>query len=118
MSDHLSIGRLVSPRDESIDLTNEEYAEALKRTTSEWKLNKEGSRRKKAPEVPSGISIRNIRNRKNGLMLIYLLESPSDEEYGDKPLVAFALSFPGNPNDKKVTYVVNNVYYRQEMGIA
>ena len=118
VSDHLSIGRLVSPRDESIDLTNEEYAEALNRTISEWKLNKEGSRRKKAPEEPSGISIRNIRNRKNGLMLIYLLEPPPDKEYGDDPIVAFALSFPGNPNDKKVTYVVNNVYYKQEMGLA
>ena len=117
-SDHLSIGRLVSPRDESIDLTNEEYEVALDRTNSEWKLNKERSRRKKTPEEPSGISIRNIRNRINGLMLIYLLEPPSDQEYGDKPFVAFALSFPGNPHDKKVTYVVNNVYYRQEMGIA
>ena len=118
LSDHLSIGRLVSPRDESFDLTNGEYSEALNRTIAEWKHNKDKSRRKKAPEEPSGISIRNTRNRRNGLMLIYLLEPPVGKEYGNKPFVAFALSFPGNPNDKKVTYVVNNVYYKQEMGLA
>ncbi len=117
-SDHLSIKRLVSPRDESIDLTNEEYTEALNRTKSKWELDKERSRRKNAPEEPDGISIRNIRNRKNGLMLIYLLEPPLDKEFKEEPIVAFALSFPGNHNDKKVTYVVNNVYYKQEMGLA
>lgn len=117
-SDHLSIKRLVSPRDESIDLTNEEYTEALNRTISEWELNKGKSKRKTAPDEPNGISIRNIRNRKRGLMLIYLLEPPPDKEYAEEPIVAFALSFPGNPNDKKVTYVVNNVYYKQEIGLA
>lgn len=118
MSDHLSIGRLISPRDESIDLTNKEYDEALKLTKSEWELNSEKSRRQKAPEEPSAICIRNTRNRKNGLMILYLLEAPPDGDYEDKPFVAFGLSFPGNPQDKKVTYVVNNVYYKQEMGVV
>lgn len=117
-SEHLFIKRLVSPRDETIDLTDEEYKNALERTIAGWEMNKEKSRRKKPPKEPSGISIRNTRSKTKGLLLIYLLSPPEYMGFDKTPVASFAMSFPGNAHARTVSYIVNNVYYKQEMGLA
>ena len=117
-SKYLFIRRIVSPRDEAIDLTDEEYKAALVDTKAEWDLDKERSRRKKTPEEPNGISIRSKRKKTNGLLLIYPLQPPEKLGFVDTPVVGIALSFPGDPDAKTVTYYVNNVYYNQEQGLT
>jgi hypothetical protein len=112
---HLSIRRLVSPRDEAIDLNEEDYAMALQDTIAEWEINKGRSQRKTAPEAPGGVSIRNRRPTSHGVLLIYPLEPPDDDpSLSTIPVIGFAISFPGNSHDRKVSYVVNNIYYQQE----
>lgn len=117
--DHLVIRRLVSPRDETIDLSEEAYSLALQDTISEWEINKGRSQRKTAPEEPSGVSIRNRRQTSHGVLLVYPLEAPEKGPKSNKsPVIGFAISFPGNSHDRKVTYVVNNIYYEQEYGLG
>jgi len=65
------------------------------------------------------LTVRNIRPKTNGLMLIYVIEDPDSGQEDAKvslPFVGFAISFPQNTGEKTVKYVVNNIYYRQEIG--
>ena len=117
-SKHLFIRRLVSPRDEGIDLSNAQFETALAKTISEWELNKENTRRINSPKEPSGIAIRNTRDKSNGLLLIYPLSPPEYDGFDETPVIGFAISFPGNSHARTVTYTVNNVYYRQELGLT
>ena len=71
--DHLFIRRLVSPRDEAIDLDEDAYGLALRDTIAEWEINKGRSQRKTAPEEPSGVSIRNSRPTSRGVLLFIRL---------------------------------------------
>lgn len=48
------IRRLLAPRDESIDLDQDDYGEALARTVAAWRLDPGRSRRQEPPEMPLG----------------------------------------------------------------
>jgi len=97
--------RIISPRDQFIDLTTEEYESAMELTRQSWlNKNKEGE-----PKYPGGDIVRNqIRSPQNPLLLIYLLEPlgaalPDDSE----PVAGYGISFPGSRFNESVTYMVH-----------
>lgn len=109
-SENYSIGRLVSPRDEAIDLDDAQFAEALARTPAPSSEAKTA----KSKKVPSGPAIREVRDKKKGLLLIYPLSSKAAGT--NLPPIGLALSFPGSKTAKPIQYTVNNVYWKQEFG--
>lgn len=129
--DRYSIGRLMSPRDETIDLEENEWIAALAATRDAWHADparlKGG---KEPPDAPNGPSIRKIRgfgadgvpaHPEKGLLLLYVLD-PQRADAGfpgdTPPVVAFGVSFPGSNSGVKVEYKVNNVLWEQEYGPA
>jgi len=123
-----SIGRLLSPRDEAIDLDEAQWKAALELSRNAFKPDPARGR-VDAPDSPNGPAIRFIRGfgspdgtvpaAKNGLLLLYLLdpiESHAPIEQGTSPIVAFGLSFPGSKAGTKVEYKVNNILWEQEYG--
>ena len=106
------IRRLVSPTDEVVDLTDEQWKLALEQTLQQHRNDREGSRHLAEPRRPSGPHIRRVRDPKNGLLLIYPLESSDDDGV---PFVGFAASFPAAETDTPVEYVVNSVYWQEEL---
>jgi len=130
-SDRYSIGRLLSPRDEGIDLGLEAWTAALEETRKLWKEDPARLTSQKEPEVPSGPSMRKVRgygaegvaaNPERGVLLIYLLNQENIEDggppAGTTPIVAFGISFPGSKSGTRVEYKVNNVLWEQEYGAA
>jgi len=124
-SDSFSIGRLLSPRDEAIDLDDSAWQAALERTQKQWES---GARAKtEPPEVPSGPMIREVRGngaagiapaRERGLLLLYALDP---KETGDDrlasyehPVMAFGASFPKSNSGTKVEYKVDHLTWEQE----
>jgi hypothetical protein len=130
-SDRYSIGRLLSPRDEGIDLGLEAWTAALEETRKLWKEDPARLTSQKEPEVPSGPSMRKVRgygaegvaaHPERGVLLIYLLNQENIEDggppAGTTPIVAFGISFPGSKSGTRVEYKVNNVLWEQEYGAA
>ncbi len=108
------IRRLVSPSDEKIDLNKGELASALQRTRLLW--DKGLTRGTTRPDTPNGPSIRAARPRGRGLLLIYLLDPAFAELDADSdPIVGIAASFPNSDNAEPIEYVINNVYWEQEL---
>ena len=110
------IGRLLAPRDEAIDLELEDYDAALRMTIDSWQKDPGRSRRQQEPTTPSGPNIRERRNARNGLLLLYPLSPTGHHVEGDVPVIGFGISFPRSPTARTVTYTVNNVYSEQEFG--
>jgi hypothetical protein len=126
--DRYSIGRLLSPRDESIDIDDATWTAALRRTHAAWKPDAGRARSgnlKVPPSSPSGPAIRQVRglgapgvepSRDTGLLLLYLLD-PQKLLGGNKPLsdpdsppvLAFGVSFPASESSVKVSYKANSV---------
>jgi hypothetical protein len=101
------IRRLVSPTDESWDLDEAEFNEALRLTRKD----------RESAKQPGGPQIRSQRVRGNALLMIYPLQAqPGAEPQGastNEPYVGFAISFPGLKHDIPITYQVNTVYQGQ-----
>ena len=108
------IRRLVSPTDEMIDLTQDQYEWALQQTLRRHREDHEGSRHRNDPRRPSGPYIRRARDWRNGLLLIYPLQESDDDGL---PFVGFAASFPAADSDTPIEYVVNTVYLQEELEI-
>ena len=108
------IRRLVSPTDEMIDLTDEQQERALERTISKYEKDPVASRHRDKPDRPSGPDIRWLRGSENGLLLLYPLQ---ETDADGLPFVGFAASFPHAQDDTPVEYVVNPVYWQEELGI-
>ncbi len=108
-----SIRRLVSPRDEALDLTESERAAALARTREHWAENRGKYKRQEEPGLPSGGWIRQERPPQRGLLLVYPLDTLGTNP---GPLMGFAISFPSSDTAIAVEYMVNNVYWEQEFG--
>ncbi|MFC3651956.1 Z1 domain-containing protein [Dyella humi] len=130
-----SIGRLLSPRDEAIDLDDDAWQAALSLTIRTWEATGgKRSSRPSQPEVPNGPAVRRIRGKgaagvtaapERGLLLLYALDPcearPSDAlnhgfENDDLPVIAFGVSFPSSDNGVKVTYQVDHLRWEQEYG--
>jgi hypothetical protein len=125
-----SIGRLMSPRDEAIDLDEPAWNAALHLTRETWKADPGRFQEREAPDAPNGPAIRRIRGfgapgvparPDRGVLFLYALD-PGHAEAGfppaTPPIVAFAISFPGSQLDAsvKVEYKVNTVLWEQEYG--
>ena len=108
------IRRLVSPTDEMIGLTEDQRARALDQTVRQHLDQQEASRHRNVPTRPSGPSIRRVRGHRNGLLLIY----PVRERNADGPtFVGFAVSFPAADRDTPIRYVVNSIYWQEELDL-
>lgn len=128
--DRYAISRLLSPRDEGIDLDEAAWFAALAETQRAWKADPGRMKIATEPEVPSGTAMRRVRGfgakgvtarPEKGLLLIYLLdpeESKVKSLDSTAPVVAFGISFPGSHAGTKVKYEVNNVLWEQEYGAA
>jgi hypothetical protein len=111
----------LSPRDESIDLDEDQFRAALALTNA--KRQKKG-----LPETdtPGGTEIRRIRglgdeqtgllgHPERGLLLIYPL-SPLEAGLTSKtPIVALVVSFPASKTARPITYRYNTVLSRMEL---
>jgi len=102
---YLKKSHIISPKDEFIDLTSEEYERAMQLTRElRARQNKEGE-----PAYPNGEIVRNeIRNPQNPLLLIYLLDPVGAKLSMDSdPFMGYAISFPGSRHNASVSYAVN-----------
>lgn len=134
IADRYAIGRLLSPRDEAIDLDNAAWTAALDRTRRAW--NPDAARQKDGvkpspPDVPNGPSIRHVRGNgadgvapapERGLLLLYPLD-PKEAgikafEDRTEPVMAFGVSFPASDSGVKVEYAVDHLLWTQEYGPA
>jgi hypothetical protein len=120
-----SIGRLLSPRDEAIDLDDAAWSAALNLTRQISKADPARLQDSKEPDFPSGPAIRKVKGfgaegvpaqPNRGLLLLYALD-PKEAEAGlpdDAPaVIAFGISFPGSDTGVKVEYKVNTVLVRE-----
>lgn len=124
------IRRLLSPRDEAMDLDLRAYEAALV-LTSKARANdpaRGGTRKNEKITSPSGPAIRAIRglgtpdgivppNPTRGVLLIYPLDPQKAKIANvEVPIYAIGISFPSSTNAKSIPYVVNNAYWEQELG--
>jgi hypothetical protein len=126
--DRYSIKTLISPRDQAIDLTEDEWKSALALTQKTWRGDKDRNQEKDPPAEPNGPQIRRILGegvpeagvpprRDRGLMLLYLIDpnkSDCAEIEGADPVLAWAISFPTSKSDRKVSnekYIGNSVLW-------
>jgi hypothetical protein len=134
ITDRYSIGRLLSPRDEAIDLDEMAWQAAFTATLRAWKPDPARKRpgvEQKPPELPNGPSIRRIRGKgaegvpaapERGLLLLYPLD-PKGAGEGVLPerkaaAMAFGISFPYSESGVKVEYKVDHLLWEQEYGSA
>lgn len=116
-SDRYVVRRLVSPRDEAIDLSSDQYRTALVETERAWRVDPGRSKRQEPPDIPSGPVIRRTRAATRGLLLIYPLDPNDADLDGTTPIMGFAVSFPKSPKVATIEYIVTNTYWAQEMGL-
>jgi hypothetical protein len=128
--DRYSIGRLLSSRDETIDLDEAAWQAALKLTRDAWRPDAGRGQSQQMPDTPNGPAIRKIRgfgaegvqaHPERGLLLLYVLDPLKAEANFpvEAPgVVAFGISFPASNAGAKVEYKVNNVLWEQEYGPA
>ena len=95
---------IVSPSDEFIDLSPEEYSAALEATRLNWiSSDKEGT-----PSYPGGEIVRNtVRKPNRPLLVIYFLDPAGANLEIEVPIIGYAISFPGNDRDDAVSFAVH-----------
>ncbi|MDD3030559.1 MAG: Z1 domain-containing protein [Alphaproteobacteria bacterium] len=120
-----SIGRLMSPRDESIDLDDAAWNAALDFTKKKRKSDPARMQNDEEPQEPNGPAIRWIKGfgaegvsprPESGLLLIYALDPAKTDsafEQNTPPIIAFGASFPQSHKGVKVEYRVNSVEWMQ-----
>ncbi|MGW0283624.1 Z1 domain-containing protein [Streptomyces sp. NPDC003236] len=108
-----TIKRVLSPRDESLDLDPDQREEALAKTrkAAEGKLKRNGEPRN--PSVATGVPLRAQRRADQPLLLLYLIQAPERANL-KVPLVGFAASFPFSDHQDKTEYVVNDIWWTQD----
>ena len=125
-----SIGRLMSPRDETIDLDEPSWMAALALTRQTWKGDIGRNQPRDLPDAPNGPSIRRVRglgangvsaHPERGVLFLYVLDPPNDDAgfaLVQNSIAAFAMSFPSSRLEAsvKVEYKVNSVLWEQEYG--
>lgn len=104
-----SIRRVLSPPDELIGLSKADIDVALDRTRQRRQvLSTEGTATE--IKVPSGIVVRQMRPATDGLLLIYPLDPRGYAEWVDRPMVGWAISFPGSDSAVETEYFVNEIW--------
>jgi len=124
-----AIGVLTDPADETIDLGDDAWREALALTRAAWKPDPARGR-VTLPSVPSGRGIRAAREKlggeaNRGLLLLYPLAPYAGKAKVPeklivpgwrRPIMAFAIAFPVSDSAIRVEYEVNLLYWMQEYG--
>lgn len=107
---YLRKSHILSPKDEFIDLSENDYERAMQLTRELWaNKKKEGQ-----PSYPNGQVVRNvIRDPQNPLLLIYLLDPKGAYRPGatfnpTDPIVGYAISFPKSNFNAYVAYTVKS----------
>jgi Z1 domain len=102
---------ILSPADEAIDLTADEYTEALEQTNDARRLSG-----KTETDRPSGPSIRAVRGRRpqNGLLIVYPIDPAPAAVGTDRPIVGIVLSFPESATAIQRLYLENTVSQRDQ----
>jgi Z1 domain len=118
VTDAYSIGQILSPPDEWLDLDETELEAAREDTRQRFEAGEIRTRNGRPPEI-DGIGARHARPRARGLMLLYPLDPEVPRGEGlrldlEEPLIGFYLSFPRGTTSVK--YQVNNVYWEQDLG--
>ena len=121
--DRYSIGRLMSPRDEAIDLDESAWNEALNEARRAFHADSGRNRSTTEPDTPNGPAIRKVRPKTRGVLFLYVLDPAlagidSGLAENGPPVVGFALSFPTSNSGVRVDYKVNNVLWEQEFGAS
>jgi hypothetical protein len=109
--DRFIIGTTLSPLDQAIDLSDEEFAQALARTNRERR-----SRTKGETDVPSGEFIRKVRGARpqNGLLIIYPIDPVlAGVDPTDRPVISVVVSFPDSDAADRRVYLINSVKQRE-----
>ena len=121
-----TIGRLLDPKHELVDVTPEQYSDALDKTQSDFSAGK--TKYKNMPETPSNSIIRFIKGvggkrssatPHKALLMLYLLEiRDKGTKHLEGVIPAFAVSFPSSKSGVKVSYAVNTVWkeWEEEFG--
>ena len=127
-ADRYSIKTLISPRDQTIDLTEAEWKAALDLSQKTWRNDTDRNEGKEPPSEPRGPQIRHIlgegiteagipARRERGLLMLYLLDPEGagvDELRNADPVVAWAISFPSSTSERRVSnskYIANSVLW-------
>ena len=131
IKDRYSIGRLLSPRDESIDLGETAWKAALDMSIKAWKpdpARQKDDAPPSAPTAPNGPSIRRVRGagtdgvppaKERGLLLLYTLDPVvAGVEDSSTPVMAFGVSFPTSVSGTVVEYRVDHLLWENEYGPA
>ncbi len=107
-----TIKRLVDPSHEYLDLNEQQIAAALEITINLWQVSTRKNKSTEPPSSPGGKGTREVRDKKNGLLILYPLSDveKSTSTIASKPIMGIAVSFPDSDTAKEITYVVNNVY--------
>lgn len=121
--DRYSIGRLMSPRDEAIDLDDMAWKAALAKTRDAFRDDPGRNRAREEPNLPNGPAIRKIRPRDRGVLFLYAIDPMlAGDDAGllpaSPPVIGFAVSFPASSSGARVKYKVNNILWEQEYGGA
>lgn len=101
--------RLLNPPDEMLDFSLSVQEEIINITKE--RRQKAGKPENKS-KTPDGKVIREKRNPRNGLLLLYPLDPKAINS--EIPVIGFGISFPSSNSAKSVEYKVNNVYWEQE----
>jgi Z1 domain len=121
--DRYSIGRLMSPRDEAIDLDEAAWLAALAETRRAFHADAGRNAVATEPDKPHGPAIRRVRPKDRGVLFLYVIDPAlagpeAGLPEGLPPVVGFALSFPTSRSGARVRYKVNNILWEQEYGSA
>jgi hypothetical protein len=121
---------ILTESNEWIDCSQAEIDAAIA-MRNEWEKQKDGEQHDIFTD-PNGKSIRAIRPKQRGLLLIYPLDPSAsrddksisvfpddDNRRNGKPIIGYAISFPGSNSredlDDAVEYVVNQIYLKEEL---
>lgn len=105
----LSKSRLLNPPDEMLDFSPSVQEEIIGITKER---RQEAGKPESKSKTPDGKVIREKRNSRNGLLLLYPLDPKAINS--EIPVIGFGISFPSSNSAKSVEYKVNNVYWEQE----
>jgi hypothetical protein len=111
----ITIKRLVSPLDEWLDMDPDTQKEILRKTREEY-IGKKSKMPNPNAKEPAGPVIRQMRQKENGLLLLYPLEIEGDGNLKSvTQTIGFAVSFPVSNTAEEVTYIGNKVYFDTEI---
>jgi hypothetical protein len=107
---------IYSPSDEYEDLKPDEFSKALELTRANWaNPNRRGKRSVNAPDKPTGKSVRQVRDPRRGMLILYALNPVYVGDDLKTPVIGYAISFPQSPTAEKTNYLLNEVAQGKEI---